>query len=59
MRQRNQLDGPTCRRCEAPIAEDVKVCSCGTPTVYMSFQERTAFEVEQYKAWKSREAATA
>jgi hypothetical protein len=56
VRSQSNFDGPSCRRCEAPIAEDVKVCQCGTPTVYMSFQERTVYEVEQYKAWKAQQA---
>ena len=56
MRQPDSVS-PTCRRCDAPVTENITVCSCGTPTVWMGFEERARFEVEQYKAWKDRQPA--
>lgn len=46
-----------CEACQGPITEGQTACECGRPTVYMSFQDRTRFEVEQYKAWKERQTA--
>jgi len=52
--------GPTCRRCDAPITPEDKICpSCSRPTIFMSFEERTQYEVEQYRAYKERDAASA
>ena len=52
--------GPTCRRCDAPITPEDTICpSCARPTIFMSFEERTRWEVEQYRAYKERDEATA
>ena len=52
--------GPSCRRCDTPITNEMKVCpACGKPTVFMTFEERTRYEVEQYRAYKERDTATA
>jgi hypothetical protein len=49
--------GVACTRCSAPVAEGQKVCECGRPTLFMGFKERAAYEVEQYRAYKARDAA--
>ncbi len=59
MRQREDFSGPTCRRCQAPVTEDVKVCTCGYPTVFMTFDERTKYEMEQYRVSKERDSLSA
>jgi hypothetical protein len=42
------------------IEADQKVCNyCGKPTQFMTFEERTAYEVAQYRAWRDSVAATA
>jgi hypothetical protein len=46
-----------CTRCQEPLDDGQKVCACGAATIHMSFTERTAYEVEQYKAWKERQSA--
>ena len=57
---REQLNAESCIRCSAGIAKDQKLCEhCGLPTQYMSFKERNAYEVEQFKAWQERVAASA
>ena len=38
-----------CNRCESPITENQTLCECGTPTHYMSFEDRNKFEVERYR----------
>ena len=56
-REKDHASGPRCSSCGAPVGS-AKVCSCGQATPNMSFAERTAYEVEQYKAWKARSAAS-
>ena len=48
--------GAACLSCGSPVGT-LTVCSCGKPTPNMSFAERTAYEVEQYKAYKARAAS--
>ena len=50
------LGGPHCSKCGSPVGQ-ASLCSCGKPTANMSFAERTAWEVEQYKAYKARVAS--
>ena len=52
-RQKDDTAGFHCSSCGAPIGTQ-KICSCGKATPNMSFAERTAYEVEQYKAYKAR-----
>jgi rRNA maturation endonuclease Nob1 len=60
MRRERDFAGPACRRCETPITSEMKVCpACGRPTIFMTFDERTRWEVEQYRAYKERDTASA
>lgn len=43
-----------CPRCDKVLDEGQKVCECGSPTPFMSFDERRYFELEQ---WRARRAA--
>ena len=45
-----------CYSCGNPVGNE-KVCRCGAGTPNMSFAERSAYEVEQYKAYKARVAS--
>jgi len=45
-----------CFSCGNPI-DHQKVCQCGAGTPNMSFAERSAYEVEQYKAYKAKAAS--
>ena len=49
--------GQRCSSCGVPVGTQ-KVCSCGHATPNMSFAERTEYEVEQYRAYKARAAAS-
>jgi hypothetical protein len=51
------VEGAVCQACQHPIAKGQAICECGRPTVFMSFTDRAAFEVAQYKAWKERQPA--
>ena len=55
-RVKDELVGPRCLSCGSPIGQTA-VCSCGKATPNMSFAERTAYELEQYKAYKARVAS--
>ena len=55
-RVKDEPQGPRCSRCGSPIGQ-ATVCSCGKATANMSFAERTAYELEQYKAYKARVAS--
>jgi hypothetical protein len=55
-RPKEESHGPRCSSCGSPIAQDT-VCSCGKATPNMSFAERTAYELEQYRAYKARVAS--
>ncbi|HLW18063.1 MAG TPA: hypothetical protein VKV69_11980 [Actinomycetota bacterium] len=55
-RMKDETAGPRCSSCSAPVGA-AKVCPCGKATPNMSFAERTAYEVEQYKAYKARASA--
>ena len=54
-RVNDENHGPRCSSCGSPVGQ-ATVCSCGKATPNMSFAERTAYEVEQYKAYKARVA---
>lgn len=45
-----------CSACDRAIKEGQKVCGCGAATRYMDFVERTAYEVEQWRAYRNRAA---
>jgi hypothetical protein len=49
-----RYNASVCTRCYAPVADGQKVCDCGKATANMSFKERTEFELEQWRAYKSR-----
>jgi hypothetical protein len=49
--------GPRCSGCGSPLGDE-KVCSCGTASPTMSFDERREYELEQYKAYKARVVAS-
>lgn len=52
------IHAESCGRCMAPITQGQKQCdSCSKPTQYMTFAERTVYEVEQYRAWQERTAS--
>jgi hypothetical protein len=53
---KDEIVGPRCSSCGSPIGR-AAVCSCGKATPNMSFAERTAYELEQYKAYKARVAS--
>jgi len=46
----------TCPSCDRQVHAGQKVCQCGAATRHMSFDERTAWEVEQ---WRSHQAQAA
>lgn len=48
-----------CHSCDRPLKADAKQCECGAATGLMTFEERTAWEVQQYRTYQSRTAATA
>jgi hypothetical protein len=48
-----------CHSCDRAIHEGQKVCACGSATHYMTFTERTQWEVEQYRAFRGATAAAA
>jgi len=49
----------TCQGCDRPIDPGQTHCSCGRPTAYASFEERAAFEVAQWRAYRERVTAGA
>ncbi len=55
-RVKEESRGVHCASCGSPI-RDATVCSCGMATPNMSFAERTAYELELYKAYKARVAS--
>ncbi len=46
-----------CSACDRSLMEEQKVCVCGQPTDKMSFAERAAYEVAQWRSHREREAA--
>jgi len=45
--------GPrTCSSCLLPISQDQKICRCGKATPYMSFDERRAYELQQWYEYR-------
>lgn len=47
-------DKDHCHSCDRPLNDGQKVCRCGAATQHMTFAERTAWEVEQYRAYQQR-----
>lgn len=39
----------SCHACGTPIERDRKVCVCGIPTPYITFEERAAYELAQWR----------
>ena len=48
-----------CHSCDRPLRDGQKVCSCGSATHYMTFAERTDWEVQQYRMYQQRQSAPA
>ena len=46
----------TCSSCERPLNMGQKVCECGAATRFMDFEERTRYEVEQWRTYRQRAA---
>jgi hypothetical protein len=44
-----------CHQCQRELSAQQKTCACGEATGRMSFAERTAWEVQQWRAYKSRQ----
>ena len=55
-RVKDETHDTRCSSCGSPIGQ-ASVCRCGQATPNMSFAERTAYELEQYKAYKARVAS--
>jgi hypothetical protein len=55
---KTQIQLETCRACDAALDPVRTQCSCGRPTARMSFAERAAYEVLQWRAYQERVAAT-
>ena len=56
MFRRKKIEDP-CTSCDRVVKLGQKTCSCGAPTRYMDFSERTDYEVQQWRA--HRHTATA
>lgn len=52
-RNRTTPDVVACPRCQSFLAPEARVCSCGMASPLMSFVERNAYEVEQYRMWRA------
>lgn len=48
----------TCSSCQRQLDDDAKICSCGVATDRMSHEERNAYEVERWRAYRARVEAT-
>jgi hypothetical protein len=48
-----------CHSCDRPLDAGQKVCRCGSATHYMTFAERTQWELEQYRNYQQRATAAA
>ena len=48
--------GTECYSCGRSVRAGDKVCECGTATGKMSFEERTLYEVEQWRRARERTA---
>jgi hypothetical protein len=49
----------TCERCHTVLSAGQETCAaCGNPTRYMSFKSRAAYEVEQWRKFKSAQPAS-
>lgn len=46
----------SCHSCDRQLRRDQKFCECGAPSPFLSFEERTKFEVEQWRRHKARNA---
>jgi hypothetical protein len=57
-KENDDASSDRCFSCGRPI-DGEKVCRCGAGTENMSFAERTAYELEQYKAYKAAKTASA
>lgn len=54
MFRKKQGPSEICSSCGRNIREGQKVCNCGSATRFMSFEERTAYEVEQWRMYRQR-----
>ena len=50
---RERSDTAVCPRCESHVGGDARFCGCGAPTSKASFEERSKYELEQYRAYKA------
>jgi hypothetical protein len=44
-----------CTRCGELITERRTLCTCGTPTRWMTFEERSRHEVEQWRLHQQKQ----
>lgn len=54
MFRRKTHEGDLCIACDRPLKHDQKVCECGTATRFMTFEERTAHEVQLWRRAQAR-----
>jgi len=52
-------EGDFCVACDRGLRDGQKVCECGTATRFMTFEERTAYEVELWRRAQARTAVEA
>jgi hypothetical protein len=57
--RRKQGRPEICSACGRSLHEHQKVCACGSATRFMTFEERTAYEVEQWRMYQRRADAQA
>ena len=49
----------TCPGCDDQLSRGQTHCACGRPTQYATFDDRAAYEVSQWRAYRERIAADA
>lgn len=57
MLRRKPKENVICSSCDRGLSQGQKVCKCGAATRYMNFDERTRYEVEQWRASRARIAS--
>jgi hypothetical protein len=51
-----EFDARICARCESRVGDE-KFCRCGAPTAHASFEDRSKYELEQWRAYKAQQSA--
>jgi len=51
---KKQTTHASCHTCQAEVREGQSMCGCGSPTPFMTFDERRKYEAARWRAYQEQ-----